>query len=100
MLSEISDNRHQVITGVVIVKGDKEIAFKDTTTVSFHALTAAQISFYVDKYAPYDKAGAYAIQEWIGVVGIQSIEGGFLQCNGFAGKQGGKSFAGNINIGR
>ncbi len=81
-LGRLSGNIHQVITGVVIKKGEKEIAFADTTAVSFHNLSQEQIVFYVDKYEPYDKAGAYAIQEWIGVVGIKSIEGDFYNVMG------------------
>ena len=82
ILSRLSGNKHQVITGVVILKGEKEIAFADITDVWFHPLTREQIAFYVDKYQPYDKAGAYAIQEWIGVVGIQSIQGDFYNVMG------------------
>jgi len=81
-LKRLSGNIHQVITGVVILVGEKEIAFADTTTVTFHPLTSEQIIFYVEKYKPYDKAGAYAIQEWIGVVGIKSIEGDFYNVMG------------------
>lgn len=82
ILQELSGNTHQVITAVTILKGNKEIAFADTTSVTFHSLTKDQIIFYVDKYKPYDKAGAYAIQEWIGVVGIKSIEGDFYNVMG------------------
>lgn len=82
ILSRLSGNKHQVITGVVILKGEKEIAFADITDVWFHPLTSEQIAFYVDKYQPFDKAGAYAIQEWIGVVGIQSIQGDFYNVMG------------------
>ena len=82
ILTKLSGNRHSVITGVFISKGEKEISFADTTLVSFHALTQEQISFYVDKYNPYDKAGAYAIQEWIGAVGIKKIEGDFYNVMG------------------
>ena len=71
-----------MITGVVIVNNEKEIAFADVTDVAFHLLTQQQIEFYVDKYQPYDKAGAYAIQEWIGVVGIKSINGDFYNVMG------------------
>jgi septum formation protein len=82
ILARLSGNKHQVITGVVLLKGQHEIAFSDTTDVWFHPLTAEQIAFYVDKYQPYDKAGAYAIQEWIGVVGIKSIQGDFYNVMG------------------
>ncbi|MEO7045477.1 MAG: Maf family protein [Ferruginibacter sp.] len=82
ILKELSGNTHKVITGVVILQGKKEIAFADITTVHFHILTEEQIIFYIDKYKPYDKAGAYAIQEWIGVVGIKSIEGDFYNVMG------------------
>jgi septum formation protein len=82
ILSKLSGQKHVVITGVIILHQDKEIAFADTTEVEFYALTEAQISFYVDKYKPYDKAGAYAIQEWIGVVGIKSINGDFYNVMG------------------
>lgn len=82
ILGSLSGKRHQVITGVVILDGEKEIAFADITSVWFHELTEEQIIFYVDKYEPYDKAGAYAIQEWIGVTGIKSIEGDFYNVMG------------------
>lgn len=82
ILSRLAGNKHVVITGVVLIRGDKEIAFADSTSVWFHELTTAQLSAYVDKYKPYDKAGAYAIQEWIGVVGIRRIEGDFYNVMG------------------
>ena len=82
ILGKLSGRKHQVITGVIILMEGKEIAFSDTTEVMFHSLTTEQISFYVDKYKPYDKAGAYAIQEWIGVVGIKHINGDFYNVMG------------------
>jgi len=82
ILQSLSGNKHQVITGVVILRGKKEIAFADITDVAFHELSLDQVQFYVDKYKPYDKAGAYAIQEWIGVVGIKSIAGDFYNVMG------------------
>lgn len=82
ILTDLSGNQHRVITGVVIRQGEKETAFADITNVYFHSLTRQQIEFYVDKYKPYDKAGAYAIQEWIGVVGIQSVAGDFYNVMG------------------
>ena len=82
ILTKLSAQKHKVITGVVILHNGKEIAFADATEVEFHALTQEQIIFYVDKYQPYDKAGAYAIQEWIGVVGIKSVTGDFYNVMG------------------
>ena len=82
ILSRLSGTRHLVITGVIIVRKDREEIIVDTTEVWFHELSAAQIEFYVDKYQPYDKAGAYAIQEWIGVVGIKQIKGDFYNVMG------------------
>ncbi|MBS4042444.1 MAG: septum formation protein Maf [Chitinophagaceae bacterium] len=81
-LTKLSNKTHQVITGVVLLKSDKEIAFAETTLVEFHGLTLEQIEFYVDEYRPYDKAGAYAIQEWIGVVGIKKVVGDFYNVMG------------------
>ena len=82
ILQSLSGNHHKVITGVVISYKDKLICFSDITDVEFHDLSKAQIEFYVDKYQPYDKAGAYAIQEWIGVIGIKSIKGDFYNVMG------------------
>lgn len=81
ILSRLSGQTHQVITGVCIL-GEKEITFADKTEVIFHSLSNEQIEFYVDKYRPYDKAGAYAIQEWIGVIGIKRINGDFYNVMG------------------
>ena len=82
ILSSLSGQKHRVITGVVILNNDVETAFADITEVVFHELTQEQIVFYVDKYKPYDKAGAYAIQEWIGVVGIKTVNGDFYNVMG------------------
>jgi septum formation protein len=82
ILSALSGQQHSVITGVVIRKNLTEKTFSDSTIVQFHSLTREEIEFYVDKYKPYDKAGAYAIQEWIGVVGIQSVQGDFYNVMG------------------
>ncbi len=81
-LLALSGQTHKVITGVVLFYQDQEISFSETTLVEFHALTIEQIEFYVDKYKPYDKAGGYAIQEWIGVVGIKKIIGDFYNVMG------------------
>lgn len=82
ILSDLSGQQHRVITGVCMLKGKQENVFADVTQVWFHALTHEQISFYVDKYKPYDKAGAYAIQEWIGVTGIRAVQGDFYNVMG------------------
>jgi len=82
ILSRLAGQQHEVITGVILSGGKKEIAFAESTEVYFHELTKQQIENYVDKYSPYDKAGAYAIQEWIGVVGIRGIEGDFYNVMG------------------
>ena len=82
ILTRLSGKWHKVITGVTIMEGAREIVFADITEVAFHELTEAQIVFYIDKYKPYDKAGAYAIQEWIGVTGIKSIQGDFYNVMG------------------
>ncbi|HUQ67261.1 MAG TPA: Maf family protein [Flavitalea sp.] len=82
ILKKLSGRTHRVITGVVMMNGEKEISFSDITEVSFHPLTAEQIDFYIEKYKPFDKAGAYAIQEWIGVTGIEKINGDFYNVMG------------------
>jgi len=82
ILSALSGNQHTVITGVCIMQKQKEICFADATDVIFYQLSLEQIEFYVDKYKPFDKAGAYAIQEWIGVVGIKSVNGDFYNVMG------------------
>jgi septum formation protein len=81
-LQKLSGQVHQVITGVVLLKGSEEFSFEDITEVEFHNLSNAQIDFYVDHYHPYDKAGAYAIQEWIGVIGIKRVQGDFYNVMG------------------
>ncbi len=82
MLQKLSGKNHRVITGVVILMNEVEVAFSETTHVQFHPLTLQQIEYYVDQYKPFDKAGAYAIQEWIGVIGIASITGDFYNVMG------------------
>ena len=81
-LEQLSAQTHQVITGVVLSYQDQLISFSETTLVEFHPLTKNQIEFYVDKFEPYDKAGGYAIQEWMGVVGIKKITGDFYNVMG------------------
>lgn len=81
-LSRLSGRVHRVITGVCILHHEQQILFADTTHVEFHQLSPAAIDYYVNKYKPFDKAGAYAIQEWIGVVGIKTITGDFYNVMG------------------
>ena len=81
-LTKLAGHTHRVVTGVAILHQGEQISFSETTHVTFHPLTTEQISYYVDRYQPYDKAGGYAIQEWIGVVGIKKIEGDFYNVMG------------------
>lgn len=82
MLSSLSGNTHKVVTGVCILSKEKEISFDDTTDVTFQSLTQKEIEFYVDTYKPYDKAGAYGAQDWIGMVAIQKIVGSYFNVMG------------------
>ena len=82
MAVQATRNSNEVIMAADTIVVLEEIAFADTTDVEFHDLSVKEIEFYVDKYKPYDKAGAYAIQEWIGVVGIKTISGDFYNVMG------------------
>jgi nucleoside triphosphate pyrophosphatase len=82
ILSNLSGKIHKVITGVCILSKEKKISFAEETEVEFHGLSDEQIEYYVQRYKPYDKAGAYAIQEWIGAIGIKSIKGDFYNVMG------------------
>ncbi len=82
MLNALSGNTHQVMTGVSIISKEKEVSFDDTTEVTFQHLTSDEIEFYVDEYKPYDKAGAYGAQDWIGMVAIQKIKGSYFNVMG------------------
>ncbi|HEY5367806.1 MAG TPA: Maf family protein [Hanamia sp.] len=82
ILSKLSGKTHKVITGVCILSGANKKLFSEETGVEFHELSLTQIEYYIDHYKPYDKAGAYAIQEWIGAIGIKSIKGDFYNVMG------------------
>ena len=82
MLKSLSADSHQVHTGVCLRSADRTIAFTETTKVHFKPLTPDEINHYVDRYKPYDKAGAYGIQEWIGMIGITAIEGCYYNVMG------------------
>ena len=82
MLQELSGNNHEVITSVCIKTSTTQKIIFDTTKVYFKKLSENEINFYVDKYKPFDKAGAYGIQEWIGFIGIPKIEGSYFNVMG------------------
>ena len=82
MLRMISGRWHEVITGVTLMTAEREHSFAVTTRVRFCDLTDAEIEYYIKNYAPMDKAGAYGIQEWIGYVGVDRIEGSYFNVVG------------------
>jgi septum formation protein len=82
MLSKLSGRTHIVMTGVCILSKEKEESFDDTTEVTFQSLTREEIEFYVDHYKPFDKAGAYGAQDWIGMVAIKQIAGSYFNVMG------------------
>ena len=82
MLRALSGRRHRVVTGVTIRTADRAVSFSSSTDVFLRSLSDEEIGHYVDTYAPYDKAGSYGIQEWIGYVGIERIEGSFYNVMG------------------
>ncbi|MDE5574421.1 MAG: Maf family nucleotide pyrophosphatase [Bacteroidales bacterium] len=81
-LYSLSGQTHKVITGLSIRSKEKQYTFSVESKVSFRVFTLEEIEYYVDTYKPYDKAGAYGIQEWIGYVGIESVEGSFYNVMG------------------
>lgn len=82
MLGLLAGRTHRVITGVCLRTATRTISFSDTTLVTFGPLSAEQIAYYVERYAPLDKAGAYGVQEWIGYVAVERIEGSFYNVMG------------------
>ena len=82
MISELCGHMHTVVTGVYIASKSKEIGFSEATKVTFDSLTHDEIAYYVDHYKPYDKAGAYACQEWIGAVVIRKFDGDYFNVVG------------------
>lgn len=82
MLEELSGRTHEVITSVGIFSSTKEVIFSDTTQVTFKTLKPAEIDYYIREYKPFDKAGAYGIQEWIGVIGVEQIIGSYYNVMG------------------
>lgn len=82
MLMDLSGKKHRVVTGVTISSARHSISFSDITFVTFRQLSEEEILYYVDTYSPFDKAGAYGIQEWIGAVGVENIEGSYFNVMG------------------
>jgi septum formation protein len=81
-LKKLSDSSHQVYTGVCIRTKDRKHSFFSRTDVYFKSLSDKEIKYYVEKYEPFDKAGAYGIQEWLGYIGVEKIEGSFFNVMG------------------
>ena len=82
MITSLSGGSHKVITGVQLMSTNKTISFSSITDVYFSALTKEEINFYINKYKPFDKAGSYGIQEWIGYIGVSKIEGCYYNVMG------------------
>jgi len=82
MLSSLSNKKHQVVTGVCLKSEKKQKSFYAVSSVFFTSLRPEEITYYIDRYHPFDKAGAYGIQEWIGTIGISRIEGSFYNVMG------------------
>lgn len=82
MLTALSGRVHEVITGVTVMTADKSVTFSATSKVEFAPLSTAEIEYYVNRFRPLDKAGAYGIQEWIGAAGIRGIDGSFYNVMG------------------
>ena len=83
MLRELSGKTHHVVTGVCLTTSKEQRRFSVTTDVTFKQLSDAEIEHYVDKYKPFDKAGAYGIQEWIGYIGVTALNGSYYNVMGF-----------------
>ncbi|MEE9350272.1 MAG: Maf family nucleotide pyrophosphatase [Flavobacteriaceae bacterium] len=83
ILSQLSGNKHKVFSSVCLKSKDKEVVFSDVTTVYFNRLSQEEINYYVTKFIPYDKAGSYGIQEWIGLIGVKKIKGSYFNVMGF-----------------
>lgn len=82
MLADLSGRTHQVVTGVTVMTTDRTETFSVTSHVVFARLTQAEIDYYVDNYLPFDKAGSYGIQEWIGLVAVEELRGSFFNVMG------------------
>lgn len=82
MLSKLSGKKHQVITGVCLTTASWQKSFAAVSEVQFSSLTEEEMDYYIHNYCPYDKAGAYGVQEWIGFIGVESIQGSYFNVMG------------------
>ena len=82
MLSKLSGKKHQVITGVCLTTASWQKSFAAVSEVQFSSLTEEEMDYYIQNYCPYDKAGAYGVQEWIGFIGVESIQGSYFNVMG------------------
>ncbi len=82
MLKKLSGQKHEVYTGVTLVKGNKMHSFFDCSEVYFKPVSTQEIDFYIDNYLPFDKAGAYGVQDWWGLVVVQKINGSYTNVMG------------------
>lgn len=82
MVGSLSNKTHEVVTGVALTSKEKQIVFSDETRVTFNKLTPREIEHYVDKYEPYDKAGSYGAQEFIGYIAIKHLDGSYFNVMG------------------
>lgn len=81
-LSKLSGSKHEVYTGVTLAHGDKQLSFFDRTEVYFRNITTEQIDYYIKHYNPYDKAGSYGVQDWIGLIAVEKIVGSYTNIMG------------------
>ncbi len=82
ILNDLSNQEHKVITGCCIRTAEKNIVFCEQTIVKFAPLNSEEINYYIEKYSPFDKAGAYGVQEWIGMIGIERLQGDYYNVMG------------------
>ncbi len=87
MLRTLSGKTHEVVTGVCLIQGEKSIVFHSISMVSFKELTDAEIDFYIENFHPFDKAGSYGVQDWMGLAGVIEITGSFFNVMGLPAKE-------------
>ena len=82
-LTSLSDSKHEVFSSVCLRSSQRELLVNDCTEVEFKALSEEEIAYYVDRYKPFDKAGAYGIQEWLGLIAVTALHGSYFNVMGF-----------------